>query len=153
MPTGFTGCNTTQMQTIANDLDRARRFSTTSIICSAGSFVPSTREKVKNIFKIDVESADNPIGAAFEAVNLFILKKNYMILRASLDRSFPKTCETKDGLLAFVSTSDFWTKPCISLRKCFPINSRRAARPITIIHERAHTVLRLPGTPELAIRR
>lgn len=149
VPAEFTGCDATKIQTITNDVARAKQIlDDVNTLLPLAPFIPTTRDKVLNIFKIDLVSADNPIGGAFEQVSFFILKKNYLSLRASLDRSFPKLCESREGLFAAFVSNDFTDETMHFTPRYFTDPALDALqRAITIIHERAHTVLKLSGHP------
>jgi hypothetical protein len=101
------------------------------------------KQKVRNVFNIDLVSpinADTPT----QAFRFAALVEAYRTLRTSLDQPIPKVCEGDILLGAFVSTD--CNDPTIhftELHWTLSVDSRA----VTIIHERAHTVLCLQGHP------
>ena len=150
-PGSFTGCDATQMRTITDDIERAKQFLDNVLsMLPLAPFLPKIGQVVKNVFLIDVMSFGNPVASAFASVELLILRSSYAKLRASLEQSFPKVCETQEGLFA-AFVSDDHTDPTMHFRpRYFDPNEPSMfdmTRAATIIHERAHTILNLVGHP------
>jgi Putative peptidoglycan binding domain len=158
-PTGFTGCDISQMRTVTDDIERAKEFLDNAIsLLDLAPFVPTIGQVVENVFKIPIVSASNPIEQAFAGTELLLLKRSYMTIRGSLDRAFPKQCEVNEGIFAAFVSNNFADETMHFSPRYFRLDpepfapTTRAvmddeARAATIIHERAHTVLRLSGHP------
>ena len=150
----FPGCSTQQSATIRSDLARAKqmldvtlnRLRTTTIKPEGVEL--DTKQKVKRIFHIDMLSTINP-NTITEAFNYTDLLTKFATLRASLDKPFPIKCEAT-GLFGA------WVSPNVNDETVHftPLHFQQGdpdQRAVEIIHERAHTVLNLPGNPHPGI--
>lgn len=152
------GCDVSQSDLIdkavkdAKDyLDTAlRRLRGISGIVVPSTVVNDTKTKVRNIFKIDLvtEMSGDAITSAF---NFSTLLQNFSILRASFNRTFPLRCDPNVTNAAQVS-NNFQDETVTFGPRFFPGNSDGAisnkdTRAVTLVHERAHTALRISGHP------
>ncbi|GAG60399.1 unnamed protein product, partial [marine sediment metagenome] len=108
-----------------------------------------TKEKVRDIFKIDLLTPPDSGGPNVEHIlnpmrfNLLLLDFNK--LRAGFNRKFPIVCEPQGVLAAFVSNNFRDETVHVVTPRYFALNEDRRA--VTLVHERAHTVLRAAGHP------
>lgn len=146
----FPGCSTQQSATIRSDLVRAKQMLDVVLNRLRSSVIKppdvelDTKQKVKRIFHIDLLSPINP-NSVTEAFNYADLLEKFTTLRASLDRPFPIKCEPT-GLFGA------WVSPDVRDETVHftPLHFQQGdpdQRAVEIIHERAHTVLNLPGNP------
>lgn len=146
----FLGCSTQQSNTIREDLKRAKhmldvvlkRLGTSSILSSSVDL--DTKQKVKRIFHINMlasDYADMP-GESFKYTDLLA---KYKQLRDSLDKQFPIRCESAGLYAAWVSPDT--TDETVHFTPLHFQQTVADERAVTVIHERAHTVLKLPGNP------
>jgi len=163
----FTGFSDEQIDIIKADLVRARQF--LDEVLTRLSFAPFMQrsplpialEALNKIFHIDFTlDPTSPAGQAGSVVsgsNLFILSRSFAALRRSLDVKFPKVfhppgspppVENAGFFVAWTDTVTFEPTMHFSWRYFDPLfNPDGKSRSLTIIHERAHTVLRLAGHP------
>jgi hypothetical protein len=142
-------CAPEQIAIIEDDINRAKAMVDQVLLrLSGGAIFPAAvdqdmKQKVLNIFNIDLLSpvnADTPTNA----FRFTLLVEAYRKLRTSLDLPIPKVCEGDILEGAFVSTD--CNDPTIHFT---PIHWTLSddKRAVTIVHERAHTVLCLQGHP------
>jgi hypothetical protein len=163
----FVGFTQDQIDTIQADVARAKDFLNTTIDMLA--LVPFLKKDppdikaiaLKNIFHtdftLDANSSAAVVSAAFNAVNLLILTRSLQGVRKSLDQLFTKVFHPPGSappapnvgfFAAWVDTATFEPTMHISHHYFNPVfvpNGDDRSR--TIIHERAHTILRLAGHP------
>jgi hypothetical protein len=152
------GCDVAQSDLINKAVKDAKDFLDTAnrrLRGIAGIVMPTpivddTKTKVRNIFKIDLttEMSGNAITHAF---NFSTLMQNFGLLRASFDRTFPLRCDPNATNAAQVS-NDFRDETVTFGPRFFPGNSDGAMsnkdiRAVTLVHERAHTALKISGHP------
>jgi hypothetical protein len=139
---GFTGeaidCLEADLRRAEKYLDVVtRRLSTNAI--SPAAVKADTDRKVRNVFKTD---GGDPFTTAFREIDVL---SNFFTLRKAIGEKFPFVAEPANALgrSAFVvGTVD----PTVHIQENYFALSD-ADRAVTLIHERAHTVLRAPGHP------
>jgi hypothetical protein len=163
----FLGFTDDQIATIRADIARAKDFLDTTLDMLA--LVPFLKKDppdikaiaLKNIFftdfTLDSTSPEAVINAAFFGVNLLILTRSLRAVRVSLDQPFPKVFHPPGSappapnvgfFAAWVDTGTFEPTMHISHNYFNPVFVPDGDdRSRTVIHERAHTILRLAGHP------
>jgi hypothetical protein len=155
------GCDVSQSDLINKAVKNAKDFLDVAIrklraISGIGGIIMptavtlDTKTKVRNIFKIDLV-AETSSNAMTNALNLSTLNQNFSLLRASFDRKFPLQCDPNITNAAQVS-NNFRDETVTFGPRFFPDNSDGAisnkdSRAVTLVHERAHTALKIAGHP------
>ncbi|NOT57256.1 MAG: peptidoglycan-binding protein [Deltaproteobacteria bacterium] len=140
----FVGFSKEQISSLKDDLNRARGFldqvlrKLSSSVIQPSTEVNDTQQKVRNVFKTD---EDNPVFD-FRRVELIV---NYRTLRTGIAEAFPLRAEPTNSLgrAAFVVGV---TDPTVHVHTNY-FNLHEDDRAVTLIHERAHTLLKAPGHP------
>ncbi|MEX2186686.1 MAG: hypothetical protein WD875_07830 [Pirellulales bacterium] len=127
-----------------------RRLRGISLVVMPDNVVKDTKEKVHNIFKIDF-TTDMSSSSMVNAFRFASLLQDFGTLRASFNRKFPLRCDPKITNAAQVS-NNFSDETITFGPRFFPGNadgaiSNKDSRAVTVVHERAHTALRLSGHP------
>lgn len=146
-----TPCSEEDEKTIVKDLKRAKAMLDEVMLRLGGASVmptaigEDTKKKVKAIFDIDLLSPLNS-DTATHSLRFALLLETYGKLRASLDHDLSIVCEKEESLRpAYVSTN--CDDPTIHLTPQYFRLESPDGRPVTLIHERAHTMLCEPGHP------
>jgi hypothetical protein len=152
------GCDLTQSDLINKAVKDARDYLDTAIrklrgisgVIMPDAVTDDTKAKVKNIFKIDLNGGmtGDTITSAF---NFTTLLQNFGILRKSFNTSFPLECDPTVTNAAQVS-NNFSDETVSFGPRFFPGNtdgamSNKDIRAVTLVHERAHTALKISGHP------
>jgi hypothetical protein len=152
------GCDLSQSALINKAVKDARDYLDTAIrklrgisgIIVPDAVTDDTKTKVKNIFKIDLNGgmSGETITNAF---NFSTLLQNFAILRKSFNTKFPLECSATATNAAQVS-NNFSDETVTFGSRFFPENldgamSNKDIRAVTLVHERAHTALRIAGHP------
>ena len=102
---------------------------------------------LRHNFDVDVRPGD-PISAALQNTLLTMVQSNLATIRAGLQQDVPFVFEGDNLIEAWVVGQD----PTIHVSAGFFDSSYKTplTRAATVLHERAHTVLRAPGHPGIA---
>jgi hypothetical protein len=163
----FVGFSDEQIKTVKEDIERARGF--LDQVLDALAFVPFLKrsptplahEALNNIYHVDfTQDLGTPgglVAAGFAGADLLVLSRAFRAVRRSLDVTFPKVFHPPGSpppapnagfFSAFVETVKFEPTMHFSERYFDPVFTPDGkSRALTILHERAHTVLRLAGHP------
>jgi hypothetical protein len=115
-----------------------------------GDIDEDMKQKVKDIFKINTV---NPTlsEAPGECLRFTELIANYRTLQLSFDQNFPIVFEPDythgSSQCAWVNANDL-NDPTVHIAPDY-FYMDEENKPLTLIHERAHTVLRIPGHPPI----
>lgn len=125
-------------------LDRAiSRVVETAIFPTAS--VQQMRIFVRNIFKINVIDPGNPIDQGFQFANL---AANLKLLRDNgFANGFPATVFEPDSTQLFAAWVVGTNDPTVHVHPKYFFLDTSDNRAITLVHERAHTVLQINGHP------
>ncbi|MCA9195691.1 MAG: hypothetical protein KDB03_28170 [Planctomycetales bacterium] len=146
----FSGFTQEQIQILQKAVVDARTMVDNAMsLCSIAFAMLEPNKSITSLrhnFDVDVKS-DNPISVAFQSTMLNMVQGNLATIRAGLSQEFPFLFEPKPGF------PEAWvegvTDPTVHIKPGFFDNSYNTdlSRAATILHERAHTVLRAPGHP------
>jgi hypothetical protein len=164
----YVGFTDDQIKAVREDIDRAKLMLNTTIdMLALVPFIKKTPKPdikavaLKNIFHIDytleVDSPEAMVNAGFNAINTLILTRSLQAVRNSLDEPFPKVFHPPGSappapnvsfFAAWVDTATFEPTMHISHNYFDPVFVPDGDdRSLTVIHERAHTILKLVGHP------
>jgi hypothetical protein len=143
----FIGFSKEQISILKDDLIRARGFldqvrrKLSSSVIQPSAVVNDTQQKTRNVFKTEGDNPD-PFTSAFRKTELLV---NYRVLQAGMGEAFPLRSEPTNSLgrAAFVVGI---TDPTVHVHTNY-FNLHQDDRAVTLIHERAHTLLKAPGHP------
>jgi hypothetical protein len=152
------GCDLSQSDHINKAVKDARDYLDTAIrrlrgimgVIMPDAVTNDTKTKIKNIFKIDL--LDNTSSEAMTNFFRFnTLIQNFGILRKSFNTKFPLECSDTATNAAQVS-NNFSDETVTFGSQFFPENpegvmSNKDIRAVTLVHERAHTALKIAGHP------
>lgn len=146
----FTGFNDQQIQVLQKAIVDAREIVDNAISKCSIAFAMlepnKTITSLRHNFDVDVKP-DNPISTAFQMTMLSMVQGSLAKIRAGLNEDVPFVFEPKPGF------PEAWvegiTDPTVHVKPSFFDNTDKTplSRPATIIHERAHTLLKAPGHP------
>lgn len=146
----FTGFTAAQVQILQKAIVDARGLVENAIsLCSIAFAMKEPNKTVTSLrhnFDIDIK-ADDPISFALQSTLLTMLQGNLATLRAGLQQDVPYVFEPTPGFPeAFVVGIE---DPTVHIKPVFfdDADKTELSRPATILHERAHTVLKAPGHP------
>lgn len=155
-PAEFTGFSAEERRLVESDLVLAKRFLTNALsrLGVGNVIVPAAQdpsEALRNIFNID-SSANAFFTDGFDRIQVIA---DLSTVRKSLDEPFPKRAVNEGLFMAWVS-NDF-SDATVNFARRVKVGSlddpgyfeerNVTSRVLTLIHERAHTVLKLPGHP------
>lgn len=146
----FTGFTPEQVKVLQKAIDDARTICQNAIGLVSIAFAMKEPSKavtsLRNNFDIDIKT-DNPIGFAFQSTMLTMLQGKLAQLRAGLQQDVPFVFEPTPGF------PEAWVvgieDPKVHVKPFFFDDGFKTplSRAATILHERAHTVLKAPGHP------
>lgn len=143
----FDGFTDEQIATLKGDLDRANRFLTQVVLKLSGATIlptpvaEDTSAKVGNVFKTVSDNPD-PFTLAFRQTEIFF---NFRVLKPGMAQNFPLHAEPGNSLgrAAYVIGTD---DPMVHVHQNY-FTLHQDDRAVTLIHERAHTLLKISGHP------
>lgn len=149
-PSLFTGFTPEQVKLLQRAIEDARTICQTAIglvsIAFAAKEPSRTVTSLRHNFDIDIK-AENPIAFAFQSTMLTMLQGSLAKLRAGLQVDVPYVYEPTPGF------PEAWVvgieDPTVHVKPFFFDDNFKTplSRAATILHERAHTILKAPGHP------
>ncbi len=107
--------------------------------------IDKTRFALRHIFGI-LCNADMQPEAKVDELHLNKLRTNYTKIRSSFDAFFPKVFLERDNPAMAAWVSNNLSDPTVNFTKLY-FDLSEMDQAVTLIHERAHTILRIPGHP------
>jgi len=107
--------------------------------------IDKVRKAVKNIFGILLDADMQPMDDSDEK-NLAKLRENVQKVRLSFNLPFPKVYQDHDSMLAAWVSNNFGD-PTVNFSPMYFDKLSSLEQAVTLVHERAHTILKISGHP------